>query len=812
MATTCPPGKAVQTVFAFITTILLVITVSALAKPAYAEENVGNSACAILYDDGTLVLQQGAEPDPEKRIISHVERIEEEQQDMRWASPLLSSDTDPSIVQRVVVKDEMSPLTTDSWFCEMSNLTNIEGISKIKTSRTTSMESMFEGCASLLSLDLTSLDTSQVTSLNNMFEGCKSLTSLDLSYFDASKVASARYTFARCESLTSLTLPASGMPHLQSTYMMFDDCASLKNLDISKINTTYVWEMQYMFSHCESLTSLDLSHFSTKNAYSLNGIFNGCESLTAIDLSSFNTSNVTDMSRMFEGCANLKTIDLSPLDTSNVTDMSGMFKGCVSLTVIDLSPLDTSNVEAMTSMFAGCKSLQALNYRDLDYSKVLYMSAFFSGCPFKTIDLSNLNMPQLENAFGLFRNCANLSSVNLTAIHTPKLETIGSMFESCASLTAVDFGGMDTAHVTNMGRLFSGCSSLKTFDMRNCSTENVICMGRMFRDCTSLQSCDLSRFRTPSLKSVYGMFENCTSLESVDISNFDMTHVNTTTVSTPEGDEWPFYEWESVPTIVVNAKMAMFKDCRSLRRASLPKADFRNILPDPNPNYIPKATGKWRDENGGNYLSSNLPLDGAHVFTAETQSSSSSSSRPANQPEAPSTLPSTKPSLAQAKITIKDHAYTGKTLKPTSITVKLNGKTLRKNIDYTVSCKGGKKVGSYKVTITGKGSYTGSKAATFKIVPKGTSLSKVKRAKKGFTVTWKKQRKETTGYQIRYTTSKTLKGAKVKTVKGTSKDSLKVSKLRGGKKYYVQIRTYKKIGGKTYYSTWSKAKAAKTAR
>lgn len=121
-------------------------------------------------------------------------------------------------------------------------------------------------------------------------------------------------------------------------------------------------------------------------------------------------------------------------------------------------------------------------------------------------------------------------------------------------------------------------------------------------------------------------------------------------------------------------------------------------------------------------------------------------------------------------------------------------------------------MGSYKVTITGKGSYTGSKAATFKIVPKGTSLFKVKKAKNGLTVTWKKQRKETTGYQIRYATSKTLKGAKVKTVKGASKGSLKVSKLRGGKKYYVQIRTYKKTGGKTYYSTWSKAKAVKTAR
>ena len=144
--------------------------------------------------------------------------------------------------------------------------------------------------------------------------------------------------------------------------------------------------------------------------------------------------------------------------------------------------------------------------------------------------------------------------------------------------------------------------------------------------------------------------------------------------------------------------------------------------------------------------------------------------------------------------------------------MKLGGKVLRKNVDYTVSCKGGKKVGSYKVTVKGKGAYAGSKTATFKIVPKGTPITKEKSTKKGFTVTWRKQRKETTGYQIRYSTSKSMKGAKAKTVKGASKSSLKVSKLKGGKKYYVQVRTYKKVGGKTYCSSWSKAKAVKTKR
>ena len=40
----------------------------------------------------------------------------------------------------------------------------------------------------------------------------------------------------------------------------------------------------------------------------------------------------------------------------------------------------------------------------------------------------------------------------------------------------------------------------------------------------------------------------------------------------------------------------------------------------------------------------------------------------------------------------------------------------------------------------------------------------------------------------------------------------KITKLKGGKKYYVKIRTYKIVGGKKYYSPWSKTKTVRTKR
>ncbi|MCC8068082.1 MAG: Ig-like domain-containing protein, partial [Clostridiales bacterium] len=95
----------------------------------------------------------------------------------------------------------------------------------------------------------------------------------------------------------------------------------------------------------------------------------------------------------------------------------------------------------------------------------------------------------------------------------------------------------------------------------------------------------------------------------------------------------------------------------------------------------------------------------------------------------------------------------------------------------------------------------------------GTTISSVKNtASKKATVKWKKKTK-VTGYQIQYSTSKTFKSGK-KTVKvaGAKKASKVLSKLKKGKTYYVRIRTYKKVNGKTYYSAWSSKKKVKVTK
>ena len=158
--------------------------------------------------------------------------------------------------------------------------------------------------------------------------------------------------------------------------------------------------------------------------------------------------------------------------------------------------------------------------------------------------------------------------------------------------------------------------------------------------------------------------------------------------------------------------------------------------------------------------------------------------------------------VAKATVKVANKVYTGKALKPAP-TVKLNGKTLKKGTDYTVSYKNNVKVGKATVTITGKGFYKGTVSKTFKINPKATTAKKLTSPKtKQAKITYKKVA-NVSGYQIAYSTSKNFTKATTKYVSSTTTSKI-LKKLKKGKTIYVKVRTFKKVGGVKYYSAYSK--------
>lgn len=158
---------------------------------------------------------------------------------------------------------------------------------------------------------------------------------------------------------------------------------------------------------------------------------------------------------------------------------------------------------------------------------------------------------------------------------------------------------------------------------------------------------------------------------------------------------------------------------------------------------------------------------------------------------------------------VSNQVYTGKTIKP-SITVKYKKTTLVENKDYTVKYSNCKKIGIGKITIKGKGVYTGTVVKEFKILPKATKIKKVAAKEAGFNVCWKAITK-ITGYQIQYATNNSFKDAKKKTISANNL-SKTISNLAIQKRYYVRIRTYKNANGTKYYSAWSEVTSIKTKR
>lgn len=165
-----------------------------------------------------------------------------------------------------------------------------------------------------------------------------------------------------------------------------------------------------------------------------------------------------------------------------------------------------------------------------------------------------------------------------------------------------------------------------------------------------------------------------------------------------------------------------------------------------------------------------------------------------------------------SKITLSKSTfvYNGKAKKPTVKVVDSNGKTISAS-NYTVSyAKGRTNVGKYSVKITFKGNYIGSKTLYFTIKPKATSIVSLSAKTKGFVVKWNKRTKQTTGYQIQYSTSSKFNNPKTYTISKNSTTSKGFYKLSAKKKYFVRVRTYKVVNGKKYYSTWSSAKSVRT--
>ena len=164
------------------------------------------------------------------------------------------------------------PTSCYYWFCNCSELTDIEGIENLNTENVTNMRGMFFNCPNLSSLDLTNFSTGNVTDMNAMFGYCQ-----------------------------------------------------LSSLDLTSFNTANVTNMYMMFISCQNLSSLDLTSFNTANVTEMNFIFQGCSALTTIYASEMFVTDQVEGYGMFKDCTNLKDYSAREIDSKYANYKTGYF-------------------------------------------------------------------------------------------------------------------------------------------------------------------------------------------------------------------------------------------------------------------------------------------------------------------------------------------------------------------------------------------------------------------------------------------------------------------------------------------------------
>ena len=231
------------------------------SDPGYLT-NINNVESYAEYSDGTLTFYHDG---LKGTRTGNTYFLNEPGESPAWSSYYRAVNTvvfDPSFVA-------VRPTSMRSWFDGMSNLTRITGMEYLNTSQVTDMHSLFNGCSSLPSVDVSKFDTRNVTDMQNMFRDCATLKILIVSCFDTRNVTNMN--------------------------AMFRGCTNLTELDLSSFNTANVTKMIWMFYKCTNLTTISVSAgWNTSNVASSATMFSDCTSLVGGQGTAYNASNPND--------------------------------------------------------------------------------------------------------------------------------------------------------------------------------------------------------------------------------------------------------------------------------------------------------------------------------------------------------------------------------------------------------------------------------------------------------------------------------------------------------------------------------------
>ena len=196
-------------------------------------------------------------------------------------------------------------------FSHLLRLTSVN-VEMLDISDVTSLRYMFSTCSALKTLDLSSWDTSAVRDMREIFLGCATLCDLKLPRnFVTSSCTDISSMFEGCFSLSSVDVSHWDTSSVQSMRKTFAE-TGIKNLDLSSFDMTSCTRVTGMFRDSVKLRKLDLSAWKlVRSDLGMTDMFSGTD-VEEIHMPTFWSETLTlgNLGRMFTGCPNLRVLEL----------------------------------------------------------------------------------------------------------------------------------------------------------------------------------------------------------------------------------------------------------------------------------------------------------------------------------------------------------------------------------------------------------------------------------------------------------------------------------------------------------------------
>ena len=648
-------------------------------------------------------------------------------------------------------------------FFSCTNLDNViipNGVVRIE-------KSAFSSCSGMKKIDI---PDSVETIGEKAFSDCSALTNVVI---PDSITSIEKYAFLNCYALRDIKL-SSNIDNIPE--QSFLCCKSLESITIPENVKTIENEA---FKGCENLSAITMSNGLNSIEYKS---FSGCKKLTNIFIPD-SVSNITY--NAFEGCTALADISVSNDNTSFSSDEGVLFnKDKTALLIYPLGLKQSSYTipGSVTSIgngaFENCDSLTDIIIPD----SVTYIgTSSFSGCT----NLTHIKMPtNIDNIpSSAFARCKSLVSIDIPE----SVKYIGSAtFSECSSLTTVtipkstEYIEIDT---------FYFCDSLISINVdpdnqKYCSKDGVWFDKAMTQLMQYPANSSRSDYTIPDTINTiaYRSFFNCKTLKNITIPKsvnsigmfafYDCTNLKNVYYKGSKAD------WEKINILDFNE--CLTNSTRYYNYDPNHKHSYTNRITK-QPTCTVSGTRTYTCSCGDSYTET-IPATGHKSSGWIVDKAASIGVKGSKHRECTvckkvletAEIPAlSRISISKASVTLSTstYAYDGKAKKP-GVTVKLNGKTLKNGTDYTVSYSNNTKVGTAKVTITGKGNYTGSVSKTFKIknnFKKATVLGISTKAFTGKNITQSitvkyngKTLKNGTDYTVSYSSNKNIGTATVK--------------------------------------------------